>query len=133
MLFRSRSRYYHTPFDTPSSLHYDKLERNAAYLLDLTLGAANDLAWIDNYDQDARDQKVDLAGVANLLGGVLKQPPQDIRGDTLNSLHKDRFIIAKFYDQSDPLSWFVYRRLHIISLRVQCSAARPCCKIRHLL
>ena len=128
-LSTGRSQYYHTPKDTPASLHYDKLERNAAYLLDLTLGAANDLEWIDDYDHDARDQKTDIAGVESLLGGVLKQPPPDIRDDTLKSLHKAQVTVAKFGEKSDPLSWFEYRRLQTISLQMQCAAARPSWKI----
>jgi hypothetical protein len=128
-LSTGRSQYYHTPEDTPASLHYDKLERNAAYLLDLTLGAANDLEWIDDYDHDARDQKTDIAGVASLLGAVLKQPPQDIRDDTLKNLHKAQVTVAKFGEKADPLSWFEYRKLQTISLRMQCAATRPSWKI----
>ncbi|HIB53504.1 MAG TPA: M28 family peptidase [Nitrospirales bacterium] len=128
-LSTGRSQYYHTPEDTPASLHYDKLGRNAAYLLDLTLGAANELRKIDDYDHDARDQKMDIAGAASLLGGVLNQPPQDIRDDTLKNLHKAQVTVAEFGEKSDPLSWFEYRRLQSISLRVQCAAARPSWKI----
>ncbi len=128
-LSTGRTKYYHTPEDTPASLHYDKLERNAAYLLDLTFGAANDLEWIDDYDHDARDQKTDIAGVASFLGGVLEQPPKDIRGTTLKGLRRAQVTVAKFGEKSDPLSWIEYRRLQTISLRVQCAAARPSWKI----
>ena len=128
-LSTGRSQHYHTPADTPSSLHYDKLERNAAYLLDLTLGAANDLEWIGDYDHHARDKKTDIEGVASLLDAVLKQPPQGIRGDTLKNLHKAQVAVAKFSKKSDPLSWFEYRRLQTISLRLQCSVARPSWKM----
>ncbi len=128
-LSTGRGQYYHTPEDTPASLHYDKLKRNAAYLLDLTIGAANKLDWIDDYNHDARNQKMDIAGVGSLVKAVLEQPPHDIRSATLKNLHKAQLTIAKFGEKPNPLSWFEYHRLQSISLRVQCAAARPSWKI----
>ena len=128
-LSTGRSKYYHTPFDTPSSLHYDKLERNAAYLLDLTLGVANDLEWIDDYDHQARDQQMDIAGIAKLLEGVLRQPPSELRRGTLKTLREDQMTLKMLSEKAVPLTWFEYRKLQAISLRMQCAAARPAWRI----
>ncbi len=128
-LSTGRTKYYHTPEDTPDSLHYDKLERNAKYLLDLTLGAANELRMIDDYDHDARDQVTDIAGVTKLLDGVLRHPPEDIRSGTLETLQDAQATVEEFSRRPDPLSWFEYRSLQTISLRLQCAAARPTWKL----
>tara|TARA_B100000315_G_scaffold260048_1_gene318970 strand:+ start:1771 stop:2973 length:1203 start_codon:yes stop_codon:yes gene_type:complete len=128
-LSTGRSQYYHTPADTPSSLHYKKIERNAAYLLGLTLGAANDLEWINDYDHHAQDQSTDIASVASVLDAVLKQPPEGIRWDTFKSLHKAQDTVTEFSEKTDPLSWFEYRRLQSISLQMQCAVAKPSWRI----
>ena len=128
-LSTGRTKRYHTPEDTPASLHYDKLARNAAYLLDLTLGAANELGAIDDYNHEARDQRMDVEGMARLLDGIVQQPPPDMWSGTVKSLQGDQATVAEFGRRAERLSWFEYRRLQAISLRLQCAAARPSWKI----
>jgi len=128
-LSTGRTKNYHTPDDTPGSLHYEKLVRNAAYVLDLTLGASNELARIDDYNHVSKDWKMDIEVVERLLSGLLKTPPQNIYSGNLKTLQDDQVTLSALNRKSDNLSWYKYRKLQNVLLRMQCIAARASWRI----